>query len=253
MDLEALKYYLPILFGEDKLVDDSEWGFTIESGAPITKVGYATNLVPETIELAARDQVDLLITHHDAWDFIHGMKTHCIEDLRRHNMSHLFVHLPLDDADFGTNVSLLEGLGATVVERTHRDGAYSTGAIGEYGVPVDFDELVRRMEGMLGEPVAAWRNHARPIRRVGVVTGAGLSTHDVHEAVEKKCDVYITGERVLYTVQYAKFAGINLLVGSHTFTEIFGVERLARRVQEAFPEIEIIRIKEEHLETTSRR
>ena len=44
-------------------------------------------------------------------------------------------------------------------------------------------------------------------------------TSDVKDAVDRNCDVYITGEKFLYTVQYAKFAGINIIVGSHTYTE----------------------------------
>ncbi len=30
------------------------------------------------------------------------------------------------------------------------------------------------------------------------------------------CDAYFTGEKILYTIQYAKQANINLIVGSHT-------------------------------------
>lgn len=105
-----------------------------------------------------------------------------------------------------------------------------------------------RVEAVLQEPVLVWRNHSRLIRRVGMVTGGGNSTHDVHEAVEKDCDVYLTGERVLYTVQYAKFAGINLVVGSHTFTEILGVKSLAQKLKEAFPALVVVKVQEEHLE-----
>ncbi|PEN02506.1 SMS protein, partial [Bacillus wiedmannii] len=67
-------------------------------------------------------------------------------------------------------------------------------------------------------------------------------------ALEKGCDTYITGEKTLYTVQHAKFKGINLIVGSHTFTEVFGVESLVRKLQERDRAIEITRLNEDHLE-----
>ena len=57
------------------------------------------------------------------------------------------------------------------------------------------------------------------------------------------CDVYITGEKVLYTIEYAKLAGINLIVGSHTFTEVFGVESLAKKIKDKYKDIEIVRLK----------
>ncbi len=49
-------------------------------------------------------------------------------------------------------------------------------------------------------------------------------------------------------MQHAKFKGINLIVGSHTFTEVFGVESLARKLQERDRAIEITRLNEDHLE-----
>ena len=68
------------------------------------------------------------------------------------------------------------------------------------------------------------------------------------EAVDRGCDAYITGEKLLFTLQYARFAGIDLFVGSHTFTELFGVEAIARRIKDRFPEVEIVRLPEEHIE-----
>lgn len=43
------------------------------------------------------------------------------------------------------------------------------------------------------------------------------------------CDTYITGEYVLHSQQYARLMGINLLVGSHTNTEILGIHALGDR------------------------
>ncbi len=75
-----------------------------------------------------------------------------------------------------------------------------------------------------------------------------MGTSDVKEAVEQQCDAYLTGEKVLYTIEYARFAGINLLVGSHTFTEIFGVEGLIGQLLRHHPSLTAIRIAEAHNE-----
>jgi len=76
----------------------------------------------------------------------------------------------------------------------------------------------------------------------------GALTSQVKEAADKECDVYITGERTLYTIEYAKYAKINLIIGSHTFLEVFGVESLARKIKDRNDRINIYRLKEEHLE-----
>ncbi|MNR62849.1 metal-binding protein [compost metagenome] len=62
------------------------------------------------------------------------------------------------------------------------------------------------------------------------------------------CDAYITGEKILYTIQYAKFINMNLIVGSHTFTEIFGVKSFAEKIKEKYDTLEIIELVEEHIE-----
>jgi putative NIF3 family GTP cyclohydrolase 1 type 2 len=101
----------------------------------------------------------------------------------------------------------------------------------------------------LAEPVKAWKNHDRPMKKVAILTGAGNNSALIKFAKESGCDAFITGERTLYSVQYAKFAGVNLYVGSHTYTEIFGVENLAKKIQESIPETVLCRIEEEHIES----
>ena len=46
-----------------------------------------------------------MLTHHDAWDFVFGMQAACQDLLKQHQISCLYVHALLDDADFGTNAS----------------------------------------------------------------------------------------------------------------------------------------------------
>lgn len=64
-------------------------------------------------------------------------------------------------------------------------------------------------------------------------------------SVEEGCDLYLTGEKILYSIEYAKLNGLNLIVGSHTFTELFGVKSMLEGLE--LKGIEILEI-EEHLE-----
>lgn len=228
--------------------DKNEYGFTNIGAEEIYKVGYCTNLTAETAKEAAKQKVDLLVTHHDAWEWMTGMKEEVLSILKQNQISHFYIHLPLDDADFGNNTSILERLGFRVIDKFSNDDGMYCGRIGELDNPIEFEELVSRIENLMEEPVRSWKNHERRIKKIGVVTGAGFSATDIEEAVNLGCDVYFTGEKILYTVQYAKFTKINLIVGSHTFTEIFGLESLANIIRAKYLELDVIRINEEHME-----
>jgi len=249
MRLNEIEEFIVNLFDtkdNDYFYDES--GITVRGTEDIKRIGYCTNLTLDTIEEAIKNKVNLIITHHDAWDFIFGLKDACREKLLKNNISHYFNHLPLDDCDFGTNNSLIEKLGLNIVEKTHLEDGFYCGRIVEIYEGMKFEELVQKLEKLLEEPVRAWKFNDKLIKRICIVCGGGSSTADLKVAAEKNCDVYITGEKVLYTIEYAKFIGMNLIVGSHTFTEIFGVESLAKKVKEKYTNIEIIRLKEDHLE-----
>ena len=62
----------------------------------------------------------------------------------------------------------------------------------------------------------------------------------------------LTGECNLYTIQYAQFKGINLIIGSHTFTEFFGIQSLALKLNDNKKVLEVVRLNEEHHEANIR-
>lgn len=195
MESTQFKNAIECTFGDliAQFEEGEEFAFYEYGPKVISRVGYSTNISPQIVKQAAKNKVDLIITHHDAWDFVFGMKEKCHSLLKEFGINHFFVHLPLDYAEFGTCNSLFKALGV-------------------------------------------------------IITGAGNSTINIRDAFNAGCDVYITGEKTLYTVQYAQFVGMNLIVGSHTFTEIFGVRALAEKIKELFSYLEIVELEEEHFE-----
>lgn len=249
MKLNELEKYITSLFDtKDNEHFKEESGITVIATEDIKKIGYCTNLTLETIEEARKNNVDLMITHHDAWEFIYGLKDACKDKLLECNISHYFNHLPLDDCNFGTNNALLEKLGLKIIEMTHNEDGFYCGRIAEFEEAITFDELVKSLESILEEPVKAWNFKKGDIKKVGLVCGGGGLTPDVKIAIDKECDVYITGESVLYTIEYAQFAKMNLIIGSHTFTEIFGVESFVEKIKDKYKDIEIVKLMEGHLE-----
>jgi len=251
MNISKVKERIESLFyTQDNPSFKAESGITIGTDRDIKKVGYCVNLTVDTVNQAIKEDVDMMVTHHDAWDFVYGMKDACNELLREHGIGHYFNHLPLDDSNFGTNASLAKKLGADLVDRSHTYEGFDCGRICEFNEPIPFTELITRMEDALDEPVKAWRYGPSMIKKVGIVCGGGEGTSLAKEAFDSGCDVYITGEKVLYTIQYAKLIEKNLIIGTHTFIEMPGVEGLADLYEKTFGDQQFIKLNEEHVEVS---
>jgi dinuclear metal center YbgI/SA1388 family protein len=213
---------------------------------PVARIGYAVNCSWEVIEDAQRQSVDLLLTHHAAWDEIEGeIAEEKRQRLKASGIAHYVCHLPLDCADFGTAATLCELLGITV------EGSFADigegGQAGRYGSlpqPIALNAFTARLSDVL-DGVAPYVLLSMPtVHRVGIVTGGGSMTTLLEEARSVGCDTYLTGEGTLYTKLYARETGINLFLGTHTATERPGIESLARRLQKHLPGLKITGLRE---------
>lgn len=227
---------------------EGEFGYTANSRAAVQRIGCATNLSPSIAARAIEEGLDTLITHHDAWDFLYESRDEVYETLKAHEISHCYIHAPLDAADFGTTVSLAELLLLQVKDGFAEYEGLPCGRTCVPSAPVSFDELAARLLSATGAGIRVWRNHSLPIQSVGVTTGGGSLTSIVREAAALGCDTYITGETNLYVAQYAKDRGINLMIGTHTHTEFPGIERLCRRLQ-TLAKATLIPLREDDIET----
>lgn len=225
-----------------------ESGLTYDSMKDIKRVGYTTNLTPDIIEDAKEQGYDMIITHHDAWDFIPGLKEESMKLLEKYGISHYYNHLPLDDSEFGTNSSLAKELGLREVKRGCDSDGFKCAIVGEYDEAMSFSDFVNLVEARLGERVQAWNYGTKEIKRVYILCGAGHPTCVMEEAVDEGCDLYLTGEKILYTVEYAQFKKLNLVVGSHTFTELFGVKNMVELLRSEFKDLDLELLHEPHLE-----
>lgn len=244
MEYSHIKERLISLFDYNKLQSlPGEWGFFNEIEREINKVGYATSITQEIIKKASELDIDFLLTHHDSWEFIYGLKESCNQGLEEHGITHAFFHAPLDDADFGTSASLAKALGIGNCKKVMPYAElYYGGVIGDMP-PIGFSSLLKKLSDILQEELRCFQNNDKIIQKVAVAAGGGNMTNEMRVAVENGCDAYITGEYVLYSQQYAEHSGMNLFVGSHTNTEILGVETLAELISKQ-TDIQIIRITE---------
>ncbi len=248
MKLDELESDLRELLGPSIQID-GESAMVSNGCTEVKKLGYATNLTPETVRGAKLAGVQVLITHHDAWGFMYGMKEDCHSALARWGIAHFYAHLPLDASPFGTAASLIQGLGAAVGLGIAKNNGYPQGMVGIYKSPVSIDFVAERMRDLTGDNCRVWQCGPKETCIMGVVTGGGSLTSYVKDAVQAGCQLYITGEQSLYLIQYCMSIGINLIVGSHTFTELPGVRSLVEKLQARHTGLEIAQIEESHYES----
>lgn len=228
--------------------DGTQFGFNHFSDREIKKVGYSINLTKEIIEEAKQKEVDLILTHHDVWDEMIGMRNDILNLLKEYDIIHYFNHLPLDASEFGPTRMLTKALGLQVVKEINFWDEFSFGVVGEFDEGIELSVLEEKLNDFLGHPCRVWKNNDQLIKTVGIVAGSASDPASLYEAYEHGCDAYITGEKKLKTILYAKHIGLNFLLGSHTFTERAGINEYARLLSEQMKDVEFTPLSEFHIE-----
>lgn len=218
-----------------------EWGIVIHCPNP-DAIGFATTLTPSVIKQAIAQNINLLVTHHDVWDFMLEERQISLELLNQHNISHVWCHTPLDAADFGTAAALLSTLDCKLIGTI----AEGDGRIGELPKPLHLADVIKLLDNKLSEYPCRKNDAKRLVARVACVTGAGSRISYLTEALGFNVDLYITGETSLYLLEYASFRNVNVLVYSHNATEILGTQNLANKIASQLGIKNVIHLDEPH-------
>src|SRR5262249_6690534 len=116
--------------------------------------------------------------------------------------------------------------------------AVGDGRIGRLPRTTTLDKLTKAVKTSLragkvqvvGEP-------ERSVERVAIVCGAGGEM--LSDAVRAQADVFLTGEMRFHEYLNAQAEGLALCLPGHYATERFGIEELAARLQEQWPELQV--------------
>ena len=217
-------------------------GLQVSHNKPVKKVGWAVDADIESIRKAGKEKVDFLIVHHGLfWGssaLDRKIQVKRIREAKRLGVAIYSSHLPLDaHPELGNSIGLLRALGLGDFKRKPFGVAMGR-AIGwkVEGVKIRISDLgfrIRDLRSNEGEKVRRWDGlkviEAGPkvCRKIGIVTG-GFG--DLDQVVKAGLDTLITGEVDYPTEVKAKELGINLILGGHRETEVFGVRALAKCV-----------------------
>ena len=218
-------------------------GLQVTHGRQVKRIGWAVDADMESIRKAGKKEVDFLMVHHGLfWGssaLDRKIRVKRIREAKRLGVAIYSSHLPLDaHPELGNSIGLLKALGLGESKRKPFGVAMGR-AIGwkVEGVKIRISDLgfrIRDLRSTEGEKVRRWDGvkviEAGPkvCRRIGIVTGG---FEDLDQVVKAGLDTLITGEADYPTEVKARELGINLILGGHRETEVFGVRELAARIR----------------------
>ena len=211
-------------------------GLQVENSGSVDKLIACTDACQATIDAAVQRGADLMLVHHGLF-WGKGIQPLTERNYQRiiklvtKDVAVYSAHLPLDaHAEVGNNAELARGIGLGV---RGSFGEYEGQPIGLWGeLDVSLDELVKRLEKLLGSGPFVIPAGPERTRRVGVLSGGG-SAH-IADARSEGLDTFITGEGPHHSYFDAQEWGLNVLYAGHYATETLGVKALAAHIASKF-------------------
>jgi len=215
---------------------------------PVNKIWLALDPLPQVVEAAATDKVDLLLTHHPLL-----FKPLSVIDLRTDHgkiiasaiharMAIYSAHTNLDSASEGLNdmladrVDLIDRVPLSRPESSIREGLGGTetltglGRIGTLRQPVAVRQLASELKNKL--KVGTVRISGNPdliARRVALCTGSGGSL--LGQFLSSDAEVYISGDMRFHDARLVEATGKALIDVGHFATEFIFVDELSNRLE----------------------
>ena len=204
------------------------------------------NVIEEAIELGA----DLIVTHHPLI-FGEELKAvneetetgRCLLTLMEHGIAAINAHTNLDLAPGGINDILAEKLGLSDIEVIAPEGTDAQGR--PYGLlhagfveEQPLEQFLATVKTNLGCDGLRYVNCNKPVRKVCV--GGGSCGGAYAEAAAHGCDTLVTADVKYNQFRSAFETGIHLIDAGHFHTENPTMPILARKLQDAFPEVAVV-------------
>ena len=206
-------------------------GLQVSHSRIIKKIGWVVDADMESIRKAGKEKVDFLIVHHGlCWGssaLDRKIRAKRMRLAKRLGVAIYSSHLPLDaHPELGNSIGLVRALGLGNSKRKPFGVAMGR-AIGwkVEGGRLRLKNLAKRLSETTGKKAVVLGHGPEVCRRIGIVTG-GFG--DLDQVEKARLDTLITGEADYPTEVKAGELGINLILGGHRQTEIYGVRSLAQ-------------------------
>lgn len=213
-----------------------EWdnpGLLVDAGSLVRRVLVTLDITPAVVEEAHRLGCQLVVSHHPV--IFKPVRRLQSADaaflLARYGISALCAHTNLDAAEGGVN-DVLAGL----LELEDVQPLEGLGRVGDRD-SISPAQLAEQVGKLLNTPVLL-ADAGRPITRVAVVGGSGGEFFEAAARAGAQC--LVTGEASHHHGLDALEQGVSVIVAGHFATEWPIVPEMARRLRQAFGELEVL-------------
>ena len=215
--------------------DNALNGLQIENSEGVSKIGASVDASTRVLAAAAKQNVDLLVVHHGLfWPGLRPVTGTLCRQLKiafENNIALYSAHLPLDlHPRLGNNAQLAAALGLKSNQPFFEEKGQLIGVKARVSSPCD--ELDRKLQKALRGSVKAFMFGPKKTGTIGIITGGAGS--EIYKVAQEGIDTFITGEAPHWAAVAADELGMNLLLGGHYATEVFGVKALATHLSKRF-------------------
>ncbi|MFM7057008.1 MAG: Nif3-like dinuclear metal center hexameric protein [Planctomycetota bacterium] len=213
---------------------------------PVQKMLTCLTLTEQVAWEAVGTEAQLVITHHPVFFRPPRKLTDATDEgrmvlvLAEHRIAVYCPHTAFDSAVAGINQQLAESLGLESISPLRplaTDPSLGAGRWGVFREAVPRPEFLRRVQHVTRAAWLEW-SAAGPERIQRVAVGCGAGGEFLADAARLQCDTFVTGESRFHGILEAQALGLNLVLAGHYESERPGVEDLARRLREWFPQVQ---------------
>jgi dinuclear metal center YbgI/SA1388 family protein len=218
-----------------EIEDSSNNGLQVENVGEVKKVAFAVDASLAVFEKAVSSGCQMVVVHHGMiWEgikYVTGNDYQRIKYLIDNNLAVYAAHLPLDmHPKHGNNIKLAKMLGLKHLEGFGEYKGSKIGFVGDYSGTLENVKKIMQDNGM---DTNCWSFGKQEIKKIALISGGGLFS--VKEAAECGVDLFITGDDSKYSAYaWAQELGLNVIIGGHYKTEVWGVQALMELVEKKF-------------------
>ncbi len=236
MTVQALDQWFRSVLPLDEFarIDGSRNGLQVERrGEEVRRVAFAVDAAMAVFEAAVQWDADMLFVHHGLfWGreaVLTGLHYERIRFLVEHDLALYAVHLPLDaHLSLGNNAGMADALGLEHIEPFGLERGVPIGVAGRLPRPRSVQSIADELFGERYRPLSILPFGPAEVRTVGIISGG--APLEVDQAIEQELDLYITGDANHIAYHRCREAGINAIFGGHYATEVWGVQRVAKKL-----------------------
>ncbi len=235
---QEITLYLKTILNVDSFKDYCPNGLQIEGSQNITTLVSGVTLNQELIEQALVHKAQGILVHHGIFwkgdnPCISGIKKQRLQALLKNDLNLWAYHLPLDaHSKYGNNACIAGLLDLPIHDYFGDQNLGCIANINQESVYKSQYELHAFLEQTFKRKVMVFGNLNREIKKIAWCSGSAQSYFNA--AIEKGCDVFISGEISEQYVHTAKENNVLYMAAGHHATERYGVQALGTHLAQKY-------------------